>query len=395
MNKLLGKLLISGVLLLASAPAFAGPASSYPNATTPYAGTESVLGSEPGPGDTTVIFPLNKVGIYALSLLSGDCTLNGSNKIVCTETNGSSFGTFATANTATPPAIGTTTPNSGAFTTLSASGALSGAAFSNYFASPPAIGSTAPNAGSFSSLNVSGQATLSSLASAATQCLQISAAGAISGAGGPCSSVGSVVTSFDARTGNVTLQSSDLTVPLATPPAIGAATPNSGSFTTLNATSAAISGGVSVGGAISPSTTNGIAGTTAGDNANTGSVGEYLSATFSGVTMSSQINLTSISLTAGDWDVEGSAVYSLSTGNLGNCTAGITTVSNSFGPAGTYNQIWSGGSTSTINTIADTTPLVRINVTSTTTVYFTGSCAVSNGTGSPIAVGNMRARRIR
>lgn len=52
-----------------------------------------------------------------------------------------------------PSAIGSVTPNSGAFTTLSASGAVSGAGFTAYLASPPAIGGGTPAAGTFAALN--------------------------------------------------------------------------------------------------------------------------------------------------------------------------------------------------------------------------------------------------
>jgi len=51
--------------------------------------------------------------------------------------------------------IGATTPSTGAFTTLSASGAVSGVGFSNYLAAPPAIGGTTPAAGTFTSLTYS------------------------------------------------------------------------------------------------------------------------------------------------------------------------------------------------------------------------------------------------
>ena len=53
---------------------------------------------------------------------------------------------------ASPPSIGNTTAGSGAFTTLSASGTVSGTGFSNYLASPPAIGGTAANAAVFAPL---------------------------------------------------------------------------------------------------------------------------------------------------------------------------------------------------------------------------------------------------
>lgn len=52
--------------------------------------------------------------------------------------------------------VGATTPNTGAFTTLSASSTVSGTGFSTYLASPPAIGGTAPSTGKFTSLTDTG-----------------------------------------------------------------------------------------------------------------------------------------------------------------------------------------------------------------------------------------------
>ena len=63
---------------------------------------------------------------------------------------------------ASPPPLGSTVPSSGAFTTLTASGSVSGAGFTSLFASPPAIGSTTPAAGSFTTLSSFGSATLNS-----------------------------------------------------------------------------------------------------------------------------------------------------------------------------------------------------------------------------------------
>lgn len=59
------------------------------------------------------------------------------------------------ATFAAPGPIGSTTASTGAFTTLSASGTVSGTGFSTYLASPPAIGGTAANAGSFTTLSAS------------------------------------------------------------------------------------------------------------------------------------------------------------------------------------------------------------------------------------------------
>jgi hypothetical protein len=59
---------------------------------------------------------------------------------------------FVEAMPAAPPAIGNTTPNTGAFTTLSASGSVSGAGFTARFASPGPIGNTTASSGVFTSL---------------------------------------------------------------------------------------------------------------------------------------------------------------------------------------------------------------------------------------------------
>lgn len=56
--------------------------------------------------------------------------------------------------------VGATTPNTGAFTTLSASSTVSGSGFSTYLASPPAIGGTAAAAGTFTTLTANGNTIL-------------------------------------------------------------------------------------------------------------------------------------------------------------------------------------------------------------------------------------------
>jgi hypothetical protein len=116
--------------------------------------------------------------------LSGDCTTTNTLVVTCTKTNGTNFGTFATANSATPPAIGNVTPAAGAFTTLSASSTVSGTGFSTYLASPPAIGGTAAAAGTFSALTDSG-------ITGSTQCIHANSSGVLSGTGSDCGSGGS------------------------------------------------------------------------------------------------------------------------------------------------------------------------------------------------------------
>jgi hypothetical protein len=95
---------------------------------------------------------------------------------------------------------------------------------------------------------------------------------------------------------------------------IGATTPNTGAFTTLSAT-----------GLISPTSTVGIKGTTTNDSAQAGSVGEVICAqvtnggsptgcatnTSTPVSLTNVVpaNVTSISLTAGHWDVCGAVQF--------------------------------------------------------------------------------------
>lgn len=55
--------------------------------------------------------------------------------------------------------IGATTPSTGAFTTLSANGAVSGAGFTAFMASPSPIGSTTPNTGGFTTVTLTPQTT--------------------------------------------------------------------------------------------------------------------------------------------------------------------------------------------------------------------------------------------
>jgi hypothetical protein len=93
---------------------------------------------------------------WAPVAMSADCTLIATGAITCTKTNGTAFGTFATQNYATPPAIGGTTPNAGTFSTLSAT--------------------------SITDTGITGS----------TQCLQVNSAGLISGIGAACSAVGPV-----------------------------------------------------------------------------------------------------------------------------------------------------------------------------------------------------------
>lgn len=62
-------------------------------------------------------------------------------------------GGYAIPDFASPDPIGSSTPNSGVFTTLSASGTVSGTGFSNYLGAPPPIGNATPNTGAFTAFS--------------------------------------------------------------------------------------------------------------------------------------------------------------------------------------------------------------------------------------------------
>lgn len=145
---------------------------------------------------------------------------------------------------------------------------------------------------------------------------------------------------------------------------------------------------------VTPSTTLGIVGTTLADNANAGSVGEYLfqfpgaSAPVSGQVLS----IASIVLTPGDWDVDG-IVYFTGFGGaqFQSQLAGTSTTTNAIAPAPSWSSLVfsapaNGGS-------ALSAPTFRYNVSTNTTVFLIAQATFA--TGSMSAQGAIRARRVR
>jgi len=144
-------------------------------------------------------------------------------------------------------------------------------------------------------------------------------------------------------------------------------------------------------GNFTPSQTNGIVGTTTNNNANAGSVGEFVSATASSISLptNTPTNITSMSLTAGDWDVSASIGFTTGTTNLTLATGGTSTTSATFGSIGTVFQ-YAGPA---LNGYTNGIPVNRLSLSSTTTVYCVASAVFSSGsvTGSCL----LRARRVR
>jgi len=151
--------------------------------------------------------------------------------------------------------------------------------------------------------------------------------------------------------------------------------------------------GVSGSAAISTSTTgSNIQGWTDGSNAAAGNIGEYIESHASAVAVApnTQTTITSISLTAGDWDVHGSfASGALGTTNTG-FTAGINTTAATL-PSFNY-QLYQGTPSSSTPPIGPV-PSQRFTFATTTTVYLVGE-QLGAGTNASCG-GQIWARRRR
>jgi len=163
------------------------------------------------------------------------------------------------------------------------------------------------------------------------------------------------------------------------------------------------SSAVSIGGASLPPSAfpgNTIWGVQNGSSASAGQVGEVISSYGSGVNAAasgSSGNVTSISLTPGDWLISGNVnvAPNTSTGLTANSTYGVSIVTTSAGTGAT-------GLTQFITTIGNLTatgnysvaiPMYHIVISSTTTYYLTAYCSYVAGT--PQYYGNITAVRLR
>ena len=145
-----------------------------------------------------------------------------------------------------------------------------------------------------------------------------------------------------------------------------------------------------------------VAGDATGSDAKPGDVGEYIENSLawgSGVTLVNGIaqNVTSITLTPGDWDVYGVIGFQPIGGGtptqMVNANAFLSTVSNTI-PAvwPTYGgqQVWIGNVTTSVIIGTD---IQRFRVSVPTIVYLVADAAFNNT--APLASGHIRARRMR
>lgn len=147
-----------------------------------------------------------------------------------------------------------------------------------------------------------------------------------------------------------------------------------------------------------------IEGTNTNDNATSGNVGEYVSSSIlvgSAVSLTSTVaaNVTSISLTAGDWDVWGQMVFdTTATTDFTALRAATSRTSATLAPQGDdtqgrSNYVKAAGATGFNGDNAFPVPLARMSLSATTTVYLVALCDFSSSTLA--AYGYIAARRVR
>ncbi|HEX4045443.1 MAG TPA: hypothetical protein VHZ76_07255 [Gammaproteobacteria bacterium] len=141
-------------------------------------------------------------------------------------------------------------------------------------------------------------------------------------------------------------------------------------------------------------TTGGIVGTTTNNNTTAGDVGEFVSSVIplaSAVSAANGtwINVTSISLTAGDWDVWGNVTISNNSTGLTAGSAWTSIVSATQPDISLISFI----SVITASTLGQNAPNLRYSLASTTTIFLSAEAFFSAGTST--ACGGIYARRRR
>lgn len=158
-----------------------------------------------------------------------------------------------------------------------------------------------------------------------------------------------------------------------------------------------IGGNLTVTGTITPGQTTGIVGTTTNNNVQAGSVGESVSSVqgAASVPTSGQYgDLTSISLTAGDWDVTGMVQFNANGATVTVIIMGISTTSGNSSTGLTAGSAVSNGPPPVVTYDVNlSVPPLRFSLSGTTTIYLkyfsTYTVAV------PLAAGRLSARRAR
>lgn len=143
-------------------------------------------------------------------------------------------------------------------------------------------------------------------------------------------------------------------------------------------------GALSVNSSVTPTYPGGIIGNVTGSNVSAGSVGEpSISApAATSLTSATTMNVGSISLTAGDWDVSGSYIYTPAGSTTGTSIfAGLNTTSAAFGSAGKTAVLQTSFPAGAQQVVA--LPPIQVNSSGSTTVYCVTNTtfSVSTATG--------------
>lgn len=149
------------------------------------------------------------------------------------------------------------------------------------------------------------------------------------------------------------------------------------------------------------SSTAGVLGTTTNDNADAGTVGEYTSSSILvgsavSLTTGTEANVTSISLSAGDWDVSGSVLYNINGATTSTAhAAAINTVSATWPTDAAENNSSHAILTLGANPFYITRNLsrMRLSLSGATTVYLLARATFAVSTFA--AYGFISARRVR
>lgn len=140
-------------------------------------------------------------------------------------------------------------------------------------------------------------------------------------------------------------------------------------------------------------------GTATNDNAASGNVGEYITASAGSVSISNNTpkDITSISLTAGDWDVTGNITVIPAASTVVTSVTGWISTTSATQPSPPNNgafytsfQSWTTGTSPNFSANVGT---MRLSLSSTTTVYFSTNLTFTTSTAA--ASGFIRARRVR
>jgi hypothetical protein len=132
-------------------------------------------------------------------------------------------------------------------------------------------------------------------------------------------------------------------------------------------------------------------------DADAGQVGEFISGTFAAAAIADNIsvNVGSISLTAGDWEVSGTVRYPSSTLGMTIAQGWVSTASaTAQDPWRTLLSLGGAGTNVFASGIRLVTMPRRLNINATTTVYL-GAYVKNAGAGSSTVEGYISARRMR